>query len=164
MVNLINQMGVVLVSLNGQMQTNVIVQSIGLSHDCFWQERQKRWILHCLSKEAHRAAVVLESANKMAKTIALNLVRSYASGEPEDLVQNDKTQSSIRAMHQITLIGKAVNQVIWQVDTLGAYHHVQTMAVEPQAPTLQAWLPLEEHQDPLQEDLSLIPEAQPLHK
>eukprot|EP00957_Ditylum_brightwellii_P042676 3231378-Ditylum_brightwellii.AAC.1 len=38
------------------------------------------------------------------------------------------------------------------------------MTVEPEAPTLQAWLPLKEPQDPHQEDLPLIPEAQFLHK
>eukprot|EP00957_Ditylum_brightwellii_P184404 14045847-Ditylum_brightwellii.AAC.1 len=85
MVDLIDQVGVALISLNDQMQTNVINQSIGLSHIRFWQERQKRWILHCLSKEAHEAVVALDSANKMAKTIVLNPVRSYAPGKPEDL-------------------------------------------------------------------------------
>eukprot|EP00957_Ditylum_brightwellii_P096261 7332089-Ditylum_brightwellii.AAC.1 len=69
------------------MQTNVIAQSVGLSHAHFRQERQKRWIHHCLSKEAHRAAVALDSVNKTAKMIVLNPVRSYAPGKPEDLVQ-----------------------------------------------------------------------------
>ena len=153
MVDFIDQVGAALVSLNDQMQTNVIDQSIGLSHACFQQERQKRWILHCLSKEAHRAAVALDSANETAKTIVLNPVRSYAPGEPEDLVQIDKAQISIRAMHQIALIGKALDQVIRQVDSLGAYRHVQTMTVEPEEPTLQAWLPPEDHQEPPQEAL-----------
>eukprot|EP00957_Ditylum_brightwellii_P176582 13448681-Ditylum_brightwellii.AAC.1 len=72
MVDLINQVGVALVSLNDQMRTNVIDQSIGLSHACFQQERQKRWILYCLSKEAHWTAVALDSANETAKTIILN--------------------------------------------------------------------------------------------
>eukprot|EP00957_Ditylum_brightwellii_P010065 759751-Ditylum_brightwellii.AAC.1 len=67
------------------MQANVIAQSGGLSHTCFHQERQKRWILHCLSKKAHWAAVLLASANKTAKTIMLNPVRTYAPGKPEDL-------------------------------------------------------------------------------
>eukprot|EP00957_Ditylum_brightwellii_P141307 10766253-Ditylum_brightwellii.AAC.1 len=137
MIDLIDQVGVVLVSLNDQMQTNVTAQSIGLLHTRFRQERQKRWILHCLSKEAHQAAVALDSANETAKTIVLNLVRSYMPGKPEDLVQIDKAQSSIRAMHQIALIGKALNQVIQQVDSLGAYRHVQMMTVEPEEPTLQ---------------------------
>eukprot|EP00957_Ditylum_brightwellii_P187391 14271800-Ditylum_brightwellii.AAC.1 len=96
----------------------------------------------------------------MAKAIVINLVRTYALGKPEDLVQIDKVQSSIRAMHQIALIGKALNQMIWQVDMLGAYCHAQTMTVDAQVPTLQAWLPLEE--EPLQ-DLNLILEAQPLN-
>eukprot|EP00957_Ditylum_brightwellii_P032657 2475820-Ditylum_brightwellii.AAC.1 len=73
MVNLIDQVGIALVTLNNQMQANVIAQSIGLSHARFCQERQKRWILHCLSKEAHWAAIALDSANKTAKTIVLNL-------------------------------------------------------------------------------------------
>eukprot|EP00957_Ditylum_brightwellii_P146898 11183669-Ditylum_brightwellii.AAC.1 len=109
MVNLIDQMSVTLVTLNNQMQTNVIAQSIGLSHNCFHQEMQKRWILHCLSKEAHREAVALASANKMAKAIVLNLVRTYAPGKLENLVQIDKAQSLIKAMHQIALIRKALN-------------------------------------------------------
>eukprot|EP00957_Ditylum_brightwellii_P170797 12999920-Ditylum_brightwellii.AAC.1 len=53
------------------MQTNMIAQFIGLSHACFCQEKQKRWILHCFSKEAHWAAVALASANEMAKAIVL---------------------------------------------------------------------------------------------
>eukprot|EP00957_Ditylum_brightwellii_P051906 3936890-Ditylum_brightwellii.AAC.1 len=110
MVDLIDQVGVALVSLNNWMQTNVITQSIGLSHTCFWQKRQKRWILHCLSKEAHWAAVALDSSKKTAKMIVLNPMRSYAPGEPEDLVQIDKEQSLIRVMHQIAQIGKALNQ------------------------------------------------------
>eukprot|EP00957_Ditylum_brightwellii_P027177 2054401-Ditylum_brightwellii.AAC.1 len=57
MVDLINQVGVALVTLNNQMQANVIAQSVGLSHACFCKKRQKRWILHCLSKEAHQAAI-----------------------------------------------------------------------------------------------------------
>eukprot|EP00957_Ditylum_brightwellii_P187822 14300878-Ditylum_brightwellii.AAC.1 len=109
------------------MQTNVIAQSIGLSHACFREERQKRWILHCLSKEARRAAIALDSANETAKTIVLNPVRSYALGKPEHLVQINKAQTLIRVMHQIALIRKALNRVIWQVDSLGTYRHVQTM-------------------------------------
>eukprot|EP00957_Ditylum_brightwellii_P058444 4431659-Ditylum_brightwellii.AAC.1 len=85
MVDLIDQVGVALVSLNDQIQTNVIAQSIGLLHARFRQERQKRWILHCLSKEPHRAAVALDSANETAKAIILNPVRSYTPSKPEDL-------------------------------------------------------------------------------
>eukprot|EP00957_Ditylum_brightwellii_P067604 5131707-Ditylum_brightwellii.AAC.1 len=110
MVDLINQVGVALVAQNNQMQTNMITQSIGFSHARFHQERQKRWIIHCLSKEAHWAAIALASANKTAKTIVLNLVKIYVTGKPEDLVQIDKAQSSIKEMHQIALIGKALNQ------------------------------------------------------
>eukprot|EP00957_Ditylum_brightwellii_P183921 14009525-Ditylum_brightwellii.AAC.1 len=146
------------------MQTNVIAQSIGLLHARFQQERQKRWIFHCLSKEAHRAAVVLDSGNETDKTIVLNPVRSYAPGNLEDLVQIDKAQSLIRAMYQIALIEKALNQVIRQFNSLGAYRHVQMMTVEPKEPTLQAWLPPKEPQDPPQEPLPLIPEAQLLHE
>eukprot|EP00957_Ditylum_brightwellii_P014512 1092658-Ditylum_brightwellii.AAC.1 len=80
MIDLIDQVGIALVTLNNQMQTNVITQSIGLSHTRFHQEKQKRWILHCLSKEAHWAAVALASANKMAKTIVLNPVMTYVLG------------------------------------------------------------------------------------
>eukprot|EP00957_Ditylum_brightwellii_P016571 1245550-Ditylum_brightwellii.AAC.1 len=67
------------------MQTNVIAQSVGLSYACFQKDRQKRWILHCFSKEAQRAAVALDSANETAMTIILNPVRSYMLGKPEDL-------------------------------------------------------------------------------
>eukprot|EP00957_Ditylum_brightwellii_P158713 12079851-Ditylum_brightwellii.AAC.1 len=136
MVDLIDQVGIALVTLNDQMQANMIAQSIGLSHAHFHQERQKRWIFHCLSKEAHQAAAMLASANETAKIIVLNPVRTYAPGKPEDLVQIDKVQILIRVMHQIALIGKALNQVIWQVDALGAYRHIQTMTVDIPAPTL----------------------------
>eukprot|EP00957_Ditylum_brightwellii_P145032 11045596-Ditylum_brightwellii.AAC.1 len=67
-------------------------------------------------------------------------------------------------MHQIALIGKVLNQVIQQVDVLGAYRHIQTMTVDAQVPTLHTWLPLEEQQELLQEDLNSILEAQPLNK
>eukprot|EP00957_Ditylum_brightwellii_P100039 7624040-Ditylum_brightwellii.AAC.1 len=33
------------------------------------------------------------------------------------------------------------------------------MTVDAQVPILQAWLPLEEHQEPLWEDINSIPEA-----
>eukprot|EP00957_Ditylum_brightwellii_P043046 3260884-Ditylum_brightwellii.AAC.1 len=118
MVDLIDQVGVALLTLNNQMQANVITQSIGLSHACFRQERQKRWILHCISKEVHQAAIVLATVNETAKMIVLNLVRAYVPGDPENLVQIDKAQILIMAMHQIALIRKALNQVIRQVDVL----------------------------------------------
>eukprot|EP00957_Ditylum_brightwellii_P080831 6148566-Ditylum_brightwellii.AAC.2 len=146
------------------MQTNTIAQSIGFSHALFRQERRKRWILHCLSKEAHRAAITLASASETAKTVVLNLVKTCASAEPEGLVQIDKAQSLIKVMHQITLIRKALNQVIRKVNALGAYCHIQTMTVDIPAPTLQAWLPLEEPLPVDKLDLNLILEAQLLHE
>eukprot|EP00957_Ditylum_brightwellii_P188749 14367385-Ditylum_brightwellii.AAC.1 len=74
----------------------------------------------------------------MAKTIVLNLVRTCTLDKPEVLVQIDKAQTLIKSMHQIALIGKALNQVIWQVDVLSTYQHAQTMTVDIPVPTLQA--------------------------
>eukprot|EP00957_Ditylum_brightwellii_P188945 14383372-Ditylum_brightwellii.AAC.3 len=144
MVNLIDQVGVLLITLNNQLQANMISQFIGLSHTPFHKERQKRWILHCISKKAHQAAVALASANKMANTFILNPTRSYAGDKLEDLSQIDKAWSLIRAMHQMALIGKALNQVIWQVNMPGAYHHVQTMTIDNPLETHQAWLPFKD--------------------
>eukprot|EP00957_Ditylum_brightwellii_P038754 2929300-Ditylum_brightwellii.AAC.1 len=81
-------------------------------------ERQKSWILHCFSRETHWVDVALASANKMTKNIILNPTKSYAMDKLENLVQIDRAQTSIRAMHQVALIGKALNQVIRQVDML----------------------------------------------
>eukprot|EP00957_Ditylum_brightwellii_P206475 15348605-Ditylum_brightwellii.AAC.1 len=97
--------------------------------------------------------------------IVLNPVRTYVPGKLEDMVQIDKAQSSIRVMYQITLIGKALNQVIQQVNAMGAYRHIQTMTVVVPAPTLQAWLPLKEEPLPVDElDLNSIPDSQLLNK
>eukprot|EP00957_Ditylum_brightwellii_P139601 10639705-Ditylum_brightwellii.AAC.1 len=100
----------------------------------------------------------------MTKTIILNPVRTYAPGKPEDLVQIDKAQSLIKVMHQTALIGKALNQMIQQVNALGTYCHIQTMTVDIPVPTLQAWLPLEEPLPAEELDLNLILEAQLLHE
>eukprot|EP00957_Ditylum_brightwellii_P067398 5116405-Ditylum_brightwellii.AAC.1 len=100
MIDSINLVGILLVSLNDQLQANMISQLIHLSHANLNQERKKRWILHCLSKVSHWAAIALASANKMAKTIVLNPTRSYAMDNPGDLVQINNAQTLIRAMHQ----------------------------------------------------------------
>eukprot|EP00957_Ditylum_brightwellii_P139658 10643714-Ditylum_brightwellii.AAC.1 len=70
----------------------------------------KRWILHCLSREAHWAVIMLTSTNETAKIIVLNLTHSYAMDKPNNLVQIHKAHTLIKAMHQAALIGKALNK------------------------------------------------------
>eukprot|EP00957_Ditylum_brightwellii_P201055 15323878-Ditylum_brightwellii.AAC.2 len=121
-----DQMGISLITLNKQLQNNVISHLIQLAHVNFQQEMQRRWIFHCLSKEAHWVNVLISTTNKMAKAIVLNPTRMY----PQDKLDD-----------RISLIGKALIQVIWQVDAMGTYCHVQNMTNGTPETQAQVWLP-----------------------
>eukprot|EP00957_Ditylum_brightwellii_P106089 8092114-Ditylum_brightwellii.AAC.1 len=55
-----------------------------------------RLMVDLINQEAHWEAATLASANETAKTVVLNPVRTYALDKPEDLVQIDKAQTSIK--------------------------------------------------------------------
>eukprot|EP00957_Ditylum_brightwellii_P086035 6545046-Ditylum_brightwellii.AAC.1 len=50
---LINQVGILLVRLNEQLQTNMVTYVIQLTHTNFQYERKRKWSLHFLFKETH---------------------------------------------------------------------------------------------------------------